>query len=154
MNYATKTASKVETFSADKTKRGLISLWESGGAGTNTGRATIICKKDGSKPKAVYVRTGGQLACDDHALIPIHPGYYIIKVSRHHDDYTIKIYQIIELVDEEYPQVKAEEVNEFSRGEWDTTLPDYLEAAVNSAKEKSCCWHCRNPHYIQPREEK
>lgn len=41
----------------------------------------------------------------------------------------------------------TELVHEFSWGEWDKEPPAYLEAAIQAAKEKATCYHCREPHY-------
>lgn len=42
----------------------------------------------------------------------------------------------------------VEKMYEFSWGEWDKEPPAYLEAAIQAAKEKATCYHCREPHFI------
>lgn len=41
----------------------------------------------------------------------------------------------------------VELVHEFSWGEWDKEPPAYLEAAIQAAREKATCYHCREPHF-------
>jgi hypothetical protein len=36
----------------------------------------------------------------------------------------------------------------FDMGEWDKEPPQELIAAIEAAKEKATCYHCRSPHYI------
>jgi hypothetical protein len=133
----------------EKTKKGYPAMWESGGGYRNTGEATIIANKDGQPKKAVYVRRRGQLANSHHALFIIEVGDYIVEADHHRYDFYIEISKILGFDDKEEEAVAiVEQVNCFSNGEWDTELPDFLEAAVQAAKEKAICYHCRSPHYI------
>ena len=60
------------------------------------------------------------------------------------------VIEILELKEEAYEKTYAvvEQVNCFSRGEWDAELPASLEPAVQVAMEKATCYHCREPHFI------
>jgi hypothetical protein len=40
-------------------------------------------------------------------------------------------------------------IAQFDMGEWDEEPPQYLEAAIEAAKEKATCYHCREPHYAK-----
>lgn len=129
----------------ERTKKGFPAMWEAGGGFTNTGEAIIIAGKDGKPKKAVYVRRRGPLANENHALIPIVVGDYVISANHHRDDFEIYVYRIIKILEEE---ASIEKIAEFSNGEWDVELPAHLEVAVMAAMQKATCYHCREPHYI------
>ena len=197
----------------ERTKKGYPAFWESGGGYTNTGEATIIANKDGQPKEAIYIRSRGSLANENHALVILEVGDYIVEANHHRKDFEITIYKVLdfefkngnyittgetldrididqfaekygelekfakmkgfyetykinekivasarfpdvietlELKEETYEKTYAivEQVNCFSRGEWDAELPEYLEDAVQAAMEKATCYHCREPHFI------
>ena len=133
----------------ERTKKGHPAFWESGGSYTNTGEATIITGKDGQPKKAIYVRRRGELANGEHALIPIEVGDHIIFASHHNGDFQIEIFRITGFEDKEGDaHAVIEQVNCFDKNEWDAELPAYLHAAVEAAKNKAICYHCRTPHFI------
>lgn len=146
----------------EATKRGLPAVWETGGGLTSGGSATIIAKPDGSKPRAVFVRTRGHLAGGPHALVCVHKGYYLVHagVGRGvRQSATIEriVSTSVKDIDGEKWEATAEVevVNTFSRGEWDSPLDEKLEAAVEAAFRKASSYHCRSAYYIDtsPREE-
>ena len=145
----------MKTIRVDATKRGLPAIWESGGGMTSGGSATIIAKRDGSKPRAVYVRRGGHLACGQHALVAVHEGFYVVHagVSRGARS-SATIERIVSVsvkdIDGEKWEAKAEveEVNAFSRGEWDHPFDEKFAAAVEAAFRKASIYHCRSAYYI------
>jgi hypothetical protein len=142
----------MKTTRIERTKKGYPAFWEAGGGFTNTGEATIIANKDGQPKKALYVRSGGQLANGEHALVILEVGDYIIEANHHREDFKIKIYKVLDFeVKKEETYAVMEQANCFSRGEWDVELPAYLEAAVQAAVEKATCYHCREPHFITVR---
>lgn len=130
----------------ERTKKGLPAMWESGGGATNTGEATIIANGDGSKKKPVYIRRRGPLACYNHALCVVKPGDVVVEANHHRKDFEIRVWRIEQILEEE---VRLNLLYEFSRGEWDAELPASLVAAVQAAKEKATCYHCREPHYVR-----
>jgi len=133
----------------ERTKKGYPAMWESGGGYTNTGEATIIANKDGQPKKAVYIRRRGHLANGEHALFILEVGDYIVEANHHREDFGIGIFRMLGFEDkEEEVYAIVEQVNCFSRGEWDAELPASLEAAVQAAMEKATCYHCREPHFI------
>lgn len=143
---------------APLTKSGLVSVWEEGGGATNTGDATIICKADGTKPTATYIRRGGHLSCAEHALVPVHPGYYLIKSYHHRGDFIHEVYRITRAFKEgEGEQAKGKIevilVNKYDQGEWDHPLPENLINAVNTAEDKAKCYHCREAMYVTEKEK-
>ena len=143
---------------ASLTKRGFVSLWEQGGGFSNKGHATIICKSDGSKPTTTYVRRRGMLACKEHALVPVHEGFYIIESYHHHRDFAHKIYKVVRTFTEGEGEnkkgfVEVALVNSFDEGEWDAPLGN-LEAAVAAAESKATDYHCRSAYYVVEKEKK
>mgnify|MGYP006916026589 CR=1 FL=1 len=144
---------------ANLTKSGLVSVWEAGGGATNTGDATIICKADGSKPTATYIRRSGHLAGAEHALVPVHPGYYLIKSYHHRKDFIHEVYRIIRAYKEgEGKEAKGKIevilVNKYEQGEWSRPLPESLINAVNAAEDKATNYHCREAVYVTEKETK
>ena len=134
----------------EKTKRGFPAMWERGGACTNSGGARIIAKSDGSVPTAVYIPTGGHLSNGEHALIPIHIGYFVISVAKHRDDLEVFIFKVHEVRDNE---AVLEQVNCYDRGEWDKDPEDFLGAAISAAIQKADCYHCRRAMYAKLKEK-
>ena len=133
----------------ERTKKGYPAFWESGGGYTNTGEATIIANKDGQPKEAIYIRSRGHLANGNHALVILEVGDYIIEANHHRQDFEIEIFGVLDFEDkEEEVYAIVEQVNCFSRGEWDAELPASLEAAVQAAMEKATCYHCREPHFV------
>lgn len=143
----------------DATKRGLPAIWETGGGLTSGGSATIIAKPDGSKPRAVFVRTHGHLAGGPHALVCVHEGFYLVHagVGRGvRQSATIEriVKTTVKDVNGEKFEAAAEVevVNTFSRGEWDKPLEAKFEAAVEAAFRKASTYHCRYAVYIDTSE--
>ena len=133
----------------ERTKKGFPALWEQGGGFSNTGKAVIIASPSGGPKKAIYIRSRGSLANAHHALVILEVGDYIIKANHHREDFEIQIFRVSNF-EEEKEEIYAitEQVNCFSRGEWDEEPPAYLEQAVHTAMYKATCYHCRKPHYI------
>lgn len=127
---------KERNYKVVTSKSGLPCLWEKGGGYTKTGEATIIAACNGAPKHAIYVKTQGKLCNEEHALIPISIGDYIIEVeSKHGEDY-----------------VNIQQINGFN-GEYVFTtsimdIPPYLYDAGNAAIQKSHEYHCRVPFYI------
>lgn len=173
-----------------KTKRGLPALWESGGGASNTGSAQIICSRDGSPKKPLYIRGAGHLACAEHALFVVCMNDLIIHANHHRGDFTItvaslgRIFRLGDCELRRLPQPWSDNdptrvceicgertdgngVHEprseeglntfvagcspsvtFSQGEWDETPLVKWMAAIEAAKAKALCYHCREPHYM------
>ena len=138
----------------EKTKKGYPAFWEAGGSYTSTGKAVIVTDKDGQPKKAVYVRSRsdqyGEVSNAHHALIILEKGDHIINVSHHRRNFEIEILRVLDFEDKEgevFAISAVEHVNYW--GEWDKEPPIYLAAAVEAAKEKATCYHCRKPHFIE-----
>lgn len=130
----------------ERTKKGYPAFWEAGGGFTHTGEARIVAGAEGQPKKAVYIRKRGELANSEHALIILEVGDYIISASHHRGDFEIYICKVVNFKD---AYAILERVYEFSEGEWNAELPAFLEAAVQAAKEKATCYHCREAHFIK-----
>lgn len=127
----------MKTFTLTLSKSGIPCIWESGGGWTNTGDATIICGSHGQQKRAIFVRTHGNLACDDHALIPVQVGDYVINVRHNRNSIFVDVYQIYDI---DIPNTEAK-CNEI------VTPPTYLNDAIEACKDKSNIYHCRTPKY-------
>jgi hypothetical protein len=137
----------VKQIAIELTKKGFPALWEEGGGATRTGRAIIVAGPHGEPLMPIYVRTGGGLACDRHALFVVREGYHVISCSRWRDDYEIYVYRIVS-IDTTNKTANVEQICEFSLGEWDQDPPEYLLDAIEAAKKKSRCYHCRRPQFL------
>jgi hypothetical protein len=133
-------------FDITRSKSGTPCLWEQGGGMSNTGDAQIIAGPDGLPIRPLYIRQRGQLACEQHALIPVAIGDFVVEADHHREDFNIRIFRIVGIDDE---QAETEPVADFFQGEWDSPLPEYLKLAVSAATQKATCYHCREPHFIQ-----
>jgi hypothetical protein len=81
----------------DTTKSGKAALWESGGGKTNTGEAVLITGRKGERVRPYFLRYQGRLACDNHALMPVVPGSYIIQASRYYDSTKLTIKRVVRI---------------------------------------------------------
>jgi hypothetical protein len=137
---------KKGTIPIKRSRRGLPCLWEAGGGFTNTGRAIIIADKHGRPKSPIYVRGGGSLSCAEHALIPIEVGDYVIKAHHHRKDFEIVVYRILNIGEEE---AEVEIVMDYRMNEWAPQEPSGdIAKAVEAARQKATCYHCRKAHYI------
>jgi hypothetical protein len=149
-----------QTIEIDTTKRGFAAMWESGGGMTSGGSATIITGRNGEARRPVYMPRGGHLACGDHALITVHEGFHIIRasVSRGSRE-SATISRIVSTSVKDIDGVKfeaaaeVEELNRYSRGEWDHPLDAKFEKAVEAAFRKAGSYHCRSACYIDSSEK-
>lgn len=131
----------------ERTKKGYPAIWEEGGGMTNTGYARIITNGDGSPKKPVYVRSRGPLANENHALFVIAPGDIIVQASHHREDFEIHVLRIAGIREEENTAI-LEQIYEYDMGEWNFPPSEYILPAIEAAKEKATCYHCRSPHFI------
>jgi hypothetical protein len=148
-----------KSITIDATKRGIPAIWETGGGLTSGGSATIIAKADGTKPRAVYVRTRGHLSRGPHALVCVHEGFYLVHAGVGRGvRQSARIERIVktsvkDIHGEKFEATaEVEVVNTFSRGEWDKPLEAKFEAAVEAAFGKALTYHCRRAVYIDTSE--
>lgn len=83
-----------KTINVTISRSGIPCLWESGGGYTNTGEAQIITDGQGYPKRAIAVRSHGDLACKEHALIPIEVGDHVVTVDRHRKKVAVQVYRI------------------------------------------------------------
>ena len=127
-------------------KTGIPCLWEAGGGYSNTGKSQIIAGKNGEAKQPIYIRRRGELACCEHALIPVDVGDFIITTNHHRGDFETQICRVEEIHAE---TAVCSIIGEYSRGEWTWGEEHhFLIPAVDAAWEKATCYHCRAPHYI------
>lgn len=131
----------------ERTRSGLPVLWERGGGWSNTGSAVIVAGPAGEKKRPVYIRRRGHLAGGERALFVVRPGDHVTKASHHRFDFQVRVYRIVQIEDGEQPKAYAEEVASWDMGEWVPPLPTHLEAAVEAARKKATCYHCRGVHH-------
>lgn len=122
-------------YDIDITKSGIPAMWEKGGSYSNTGSATIIADRNGYPKRAVHVRTRGDLACSNHALVPVANGDVIVSVNRHRDRVAVTVERITTIFD---GTAQTEPCTE-------RICFDAIEAAVAKAND----YHCRQPYYIR-----
>lgn len=130
-------------------KSGKSVFWECGGAGTNTGFAEIICNSDGSKKTALFFKHGGHLAKGQHALFVANTGDFLISVYQHKGDVEISVMHVWDIIEttEKYITRKVITISNFKNEEWDIEPPEYLDAAIRAAVDKSFDYHCRSVYY-------
>lgn len=129
----------VKEFELTVSKSGIACLWECGGGYKKIGDATIVAGSHGEAKKAIYVRTYGDLACKDHALIPVKVGDYVINAGHEHGNNTIEIFQITEInLDSKIAEAVSVE-----------KIPTHLQDAVDACVAKSYDYHCCTPYYCK-----
>ena len=138
-----------KTLTFEVSKSGKTVVWESGGAGTNTGAADVVCAADGSKKTALFFRRGGSLSCGNHALFVLDTGDYIIHARQHRGDMSITVLKIGDIVQKDANSHRRSIINTYTFREesWDTEPPKELEAAIKAAARKSRDYHCRCVYY-------
>lgn len=141
----------MEKIECEVTKKGYPALWEKGGGRTNTGWARVIALPGGREPSPVYVRRRGELACLEHALIIVQPGYWVVETNHHRLDYSTHVYRVVG-VDRDAAKIHLRLEYSYSNGEWDNDPPEFLLPAIEAAEAKARCYHCRSPHYVKEGE--
>ena len=130
-----------------KSGSGLPCMWESGGGLSSGGSATIITKRDGSKPQSIFIPRSGHLACGEHALVPVHPGYGVVNVRVSHGNLEGGTIGVIHEITDESATVEV--VASFRLGEWDSPVPTSVKPALEAAVAKASCRHCRSVYWAE-----
>lgn len=126
------------TIKSDLSKKGLVCLWENGGGYSNTGDSQIIADQDGNAKKPIHINRSGSLACENHAMIPINKGDYVIRAEHHRGDFSINIYKV----------------------DWFTPIhqicyeDNYSEMHVTTKEEKELCKNMLHRNYYYEGENK
>jgi len=120
-------------------KSGLPCLWENGGGLSNTGHAQVIADHNGYPKRPICVRTHGDLACGNHALIPVREGDHIVTAKRYHDKVALTVERIT-AIDQDTATVVSEQ---------EPICYDAIAAAIAKASD----YHCRSAKYIKQNKE-
>ena len=130
------------------TKNGMPAMWECGGAMTNSADCTIIGDKNANRKKPVFIRTGGHLSNDNHALFILNKNDIIVVGTRAHSDYTFLILKYISFEKVNGNGIGEFEVlNHFSEGQWDNEFDNKFTDIIEAAKIKMKRYHCRDTVY-------
>ena len=130
------------------TKSGMPAMWESGGAMTNSANCVIIGDRNAQRKKPVFIRTGGHLSNDNHALFILNKDDTVVVGTRSRSDYTYVILKYVGY--EKVGQGVIGEfvvVNHFSDGVWDNELDPKYTDILESARVKMNNYHCRDTVY-------
>ena len=138
--YELKVGSKVSV-DVQLSKTGIVCLYESGGGMSSTGEATIICNKDYTEKKAIHIFKKGDLACKEHAVIPVAVDDHVIYVDRHNNTCNVYDFKIVNIVDSKAVLLLTNNK---------VVGTDYEgNSAIEAAIKKSLDYHCRQPYYIR-----
>ncbi len=111
---------------------------ESGGAGTNSGSATVWCGPRGERLPLAPGSSVGGYSCDTHATLLAPRGALCIGVSwRRKAQYPFSI------------DVRNEGGDVVWSGNRAAAAPEYLRPAVGAAMDKATDYHCRRAYYYQ-----
>jgi len=134
----------------ERTRSGRPAKFEAGGALSQIlGRATIVCGPHGEKMLPTYIKKTGPRAMGDHALFVVFVGTLIVEVERVKDVFNVSVLKIKSIVEKEGKfEAVVVKILECDGGEWDKEhLRDRFADAIEAAKKKSGCYHCREVHY-------
>lgn len=134
----------------ERTRSGRPAKFEAGGAySTAAGIATIVCGPHGEKMLPTYIKKTGPRANGDHALFVVFPGTLFVEAIREGDEFNISVYKIKEIAetDGKFEAVTIK-ILEGNGGIWDKEhLHERFADAIEAAKKKAGCYHCREIHY-------
>lgn len=118
-------------------KSGMACLWECGGGFSNTGYATCVADKYGNPKSAIFIKDRGDLACNEHALVPVVYGDLVCEVNRPNKfELDIKVYQVQEVENNSATLVELEDISK-------------LQQLTDATVYKSQIYHCRIPVYVK-----
>jgi hypothetical protein len=145
-----KSEDRREVILLERTRSGRPAKFESGGATSPVvGRATVVCGPHGEKMLPTYVKKTGPRAMGDHALFVVFAGTLIVEIERVKDVFNISVLKIKSIIEKENKfEAVVVKILECDGGEWDKEhLRDRFADAIEAAKKKSGCYHCREVHY-------
>jgi len=129
----------------------LIDCAECGGGMTNTGDSVIVCSFRGKKLTPYYIPRKGHLSNGVHAYFSIPNVVTTIRGFRNDPNIDISVHKV--LVSGRAVQIVSRRVWSGEIGILPRTYECYRQAAI-VAEEKANCYHCRSPHYYEPRVER
>lgn len=117
----------------------LPALFERGGAYSHTGFSRIVANNRGLPRRPTYIKSKGDLCCQDHALITIRVGDIVAEgVRTGHNTVCVTVYKINDIKN---GKVYLESINDA------TGIPGF-HAVVFAAAKKALHYHCRRPYYV------
>lgn len=129
------------TLRLNKTKKGAIYLWESGGRIKGKIRSTIIADKNMEKKTPLYSTASETRDGYKYAKIPIIEGDLIVKVfCDYRFNLSIIIYRVVDII-EDFRSEKDELINKavcdiidsYNNGEWDNSEHLEYKDMINAA---------------------
>jgi len=137
-----------------------ISIWETGGAESNSGKAEIVCGPKGEKLKPVRIIRKKENANGQHALFA-GKAFVVVSVTQHRSNFTVSIsdYEI----DPNSGTVKSSNIGVWNLGyiklineetfkDIPESIKDFIEP-IKAAIEKSLHYRCDEPHYFCEKSE-
>jgi hypothetical protein len=124
-----------------RSKSGLHTIAEGGGGSSNTGFAEIVCGSGGEKMRAMFIPRG--YSNGEHAIFKAEVGMCIVSASHSRSGETVKVERIV--------SISTDDLSLSLMGEWengDGNIPATFDAAIQAAREKNHCYHCREAHYV------
>ena len=134
-----KFSDEVREVQFDLSRKGLPCVWERGGGYSNTGEVQLVADTHGNPKPCMYVRTHGQLACDNHILFKANVGDVLMQVSRWHNVAEVEIIKIISIGADGKAKMR------------DVHLNDDFANMLDAAIAKSYDYHCREGYYYVDR---
>ncbi len=141
----------------ERSRNDMPCLWESGGKYPVAAKVRIIAAPDGSRKKAIFVRKRGDLACQNHALIPIAVGDITVSMFRANIDVSGEVSYVRSIDFQDFATTQIAYmftgtlIDDKLEGTWYPDLPPFLQPAVEAAFNKLQDYHCREVYYaIKP----
>lgn len=137
----------------ERSNKNMPCLWECGGKYNGNGKVQLITTSDGAKKKSIFVRRSGDLACKNHALIPIMIGDFTITALLDGTEVTAELSAIkrIDLKDATiqttsmFTGILTKDGN--IEGTWYPDVPAAFKPAIAAAFNKLQDYHCRSVYY-------
>lgn len=120
---------------AIKTSSGLYALEEAYQSAQDT---VLVFKADGELATATYVYKKTEVVDGRQAVIPIHPGYFVMKgrIGKN-DKEEINLYTVMDAYEtSKGPAVVMNKHNRLRKGKWDHPIPEYMEQSYRAMHEK------------------
>lgn len=139
------------TISCSLSNNGTPCCWESGTENEkgDAGYSTIICNRDGSPKRAIFIKKSNYLDMDNnHALIPVALNDIVIKTKQNNKKFDILVYSI-ENINRDKCTINLKKIHSFSSGNWDKPIPGCFEEPVKLSKHKALTTLCSEPFYIK-----
>lgn len=141
------------SFTGEMSKTGRLCLWEKGGSYAKYGLAILTSDKWGNPKVPIYVNRRGNLACAEHALVPVnvHDIIVLVKYCKDEDALTLFVCRV-KFVDKFKRKFRTTIINRYVDGEWEKGVEGYKNL-IDTAISKVKTYHCREAMYIDLNDE-